>query len=236
VTDLSSRARKIEDFFAEAGFKGPVAVHMARTPFNERMWSHLTPPVSQNATQKRRYDFSDGRELAGRCLASIGAEPQMIGRGQHREPLWPGGICGSITHTQGLVAAVAGFEGSALQVGLGLDAERITPLAAFDCAHLFTREERAFLANVAEANRAAFATCFFSAKEAIFKAQFPLTTNFVEYNEVSLLPTTIGSIGRSGFLHLRRVVPQLSGFTVTAFYNAVDEFMITGCVIASPGR
>ncbi|MFL5884840.1 MAG: 4'-phosphopantetheinyl transferase, partial [Thermoleophilaceae bacterium] len=72
------------------------------------------------AVAKRRNEFVTGRALARRALSTLGVAPVAIGRGARGQPLWPGGIVGSITHCRGYRAcAVARFDEIA---SVGIDA------------------------------------------------------------------------------------------------------------------
>src|SRR5688500_10573337 len=55
------------------------------------------------ALERRRREFALGRMHARRALGSLGYPDVCIGVRHDRAPLWPAGIVGSITHTQGLV-------------------------------------------------------------------------------------------------------------------------------------
>jgi len=120
------------------------------------------------AGEKRRRDFALGRACARAALAGLGQGGIAIGKGEHGAPLWPGGIVGSITHTDGYAAALAG---SAQQfTGIGLDAERVGGVTEDLWPRLFDEDERDYLAGLDVAAKAVAATLFFSAKEAAFKA------------------------------------------------------------------
>ena len=115
------------------------------------------------AAEKRRRDFAMGRTCARAALAGFGHGEAVIGMGDDGAPLWPSGLAGSITHTTGYAAAVAGAFG-----GLGIDAERVGGVAPKLWPRLFNDVERAALAKHPDADVAA--TLLFSAKEAAFKA------------------------------------------------------------------
>ena len=53
----------------------------------------------------RRRDFAAGRHCARRALARLVGSPEPILSGPDREPVWPQGIVGSITHCDGYRAA-----------------------------------------------------------------------------------------------------------------------------------
>jgi len=79
-----------------------------------------------SAADGRRSEFVTARRCARRALAKLGLPSMPIRQGPSREPLWPAGIAGSITHCAGYRAAAVA-ELAAL-AGLGIDAEPNAPL------------------------------------------------------------------------------------------------------------
>ncbi len=73
------------------------------------------------AVRKRVQEFAAGRLCARRALAQFGIENFALRVRGDRQPDWPPAMVGSITHTDGLCAAVAGP--SAHFAGLGVDSE-----------------------------------------------------------------------------------------------------------------
>ncbi len=71
----------------------------------------------------RELEFRVGRALAREALARLGVKGHPLLPAETREPQWPAGIVGSITHCEG-VGAVAVAE-TAQFCGLGIDLERI---------------------------------------------------------------------------------------------------------------
>jgi 4'-phosphopantetheinyl transferase EntD len=118
------------------------------------------------AVEKRRRDFTLGRACAHAALAQLNRDAGPIGRADDGAPVWPAGIVGSITHTEGYAAAVAAA--MADFAGLGVDAERIGGVTSDLWPRLFDAGERDALARQADPLR--FATLLFSAKEACHKA------------------------------------------------------------------
>ena len=137
---------------------------------------------------KRCADFTAGRLCARRALAELGIVDFPLAINPDRSPRWPPGIVGSISHTGGYGCAVAAH--AADVGGIGVDAEivgRVTP--ELDRL-IFTSREAAFLATLSDAERARAATIIFSAKEAFYKCQFPLTRRWLDFREASLELTT----------------------------------------------
>ena len=142
------------------------------------------------AVAGRRREFLTGRNLARAALADLGVPPGPIGRRPDRSPAWPSGVIGSISHTDGLVAAAVarprrpGTTGGAPErlVGLGLDVEVDQPLPEEVAARVLRADERLALgtANTTES------TVVFSAKESVFKAVNPMTGRWLEPEDVEI--------------------------------------------------
>ena len=126
------------------------------------------------ANTKRRDEFGRGRAAARKALSRLGVPPCPILVGPHREPLWPSGIVGSITHCDGLAAAVAAP--AHLLAGLGIDAEPEKGLPP-DIRSLVLSEEEFRTDPVEEMS-------VFCAKESIHKAVFPLSGVWMDFLDV----------------------------------------------------
>src|SRR5437667_675103 len=126
--------------------------------------------LGPNAAQQRRTSFALGRAAARDALLELGLEALGIGRGTGGEPLWPDGVVGAITHSGDLAIAVVGR--SADFAGLGIDVEQQSPGLSARAARLVcTPTESGWVDEVPSSNRR---TMLFSAKEAVFKALFPI--------------------------------------------------------------
>lgn len=120
------------------------------------------------AGDKRRRDVALGRACARLALQQLGFAPVAIGRAPDGRPLWPDGVVGSITHTQGYAAALVARRDD--WAGLGIDAEAVEAVDTPLWKRLFDAREQAVLAALPEARRVRAATLLFCAKEATFKA------------------------------------------------------------------
>ena len=132
----------------------------------------------KRAVASRRTEFARGRACARRALADVGAPTGAILVGEHREPIWPEGFVGSISHCEGLVAAVAARSGD---VGaLGLDAEPARPLPEDVRSAVLQPSE------LANDGHAQLETVVFSAKESIHKALFPSSGIWMDLLDVEV--------------------------------------------------
>ena len=80
----------------------------------------------RNAVPERQEEFRRGRACARAALGTLGGPAESISVGSNREPVWPSGYVGSITHCGPVVAAAVARAGAL--AGLGLDVERAEAL------------------------------------------------------------------------------------------------------------
>jgi 4'-phosphopantetheinyl transferase EntD len=140
------------------------------------------------AVGKRRREFVTGRACARRALRSLGVARTAIGVGSRSEPLWPNGIVGSITHCEGYRAAAVARAGHV--AAIGIDAEINAPLPARLMRRVASESELAAIRTRARDCPPRVPVCLdrllFSAKEAVYKAWFPLTRRPLEFRDVEL--------------------------------------------------
>ncbi len=128
---------------------------------------------------ERRREFSAGRHCARQALGALGIAPTPILRGPKREPLWPAGIVGSITHCRGYRAAAAAH--AADLVTIGIDAEPHAALPAGVAGYVLGEAERAWLKRAPPGIH--WDRLIFSAKESVYKAWFPLTGQWLGFDD-----------------------------------------------------
>lgn len=141
----------------------------------------------RNAVAKRVHEFTLGRLYAHMALRRLGADDGPLLAGPHREPRWPSGVAGSITHCDGFCGvAVAGTPVR----GIGVDAERRGPLPEGVAALIHTPAERRWLQTASAVGAVDLSVLCFSAKESAYKCQFPLTGLLLEFTDIEI---TMGS-------------------------------------------
>lgn len=84
------------------------------------------PDLVANAVESRRREFVTARRCAREGLAKLGHAPVAIRSGPMRDPQWPAGIVGSITHTRGFRAAAVSSR--SVLSSIGIDTEPNCPL------------------------------------------------------------------------------------------------------------
>ena len=137
----------------------------------------------------RQTKFRDGRLAAFRCLQQLGAEVESIGVGPRREPLWPDGFVGSISHSRLFsVAAVARLD-SYRALGIDIEDDRTTEGIE---TYVLTPAEIAALRSLDDNSRRRAVISAFSAKEAVYKALYPRVRRFFGFHTLHVEPTEAG--------------------------------------------
>jgi 4'-phosphopantetheinyl transferase EntD len=135
-----------------------------------------------NAVESRRREFVTARRCAREAVAKFGHAPSSIRRGANREPLWPPGLVGSITHTTGFRAAAVAPR--SVVASVGIDTEQDQPLPAGVEDAITVRAEPEMLAALALGFPLThWGRLLFSAKESIYKAWYPLTGRWLGFED-----------------------------------------------------
>ncbi len=147
----------------------------------------------RRAVLKRRNEFALARTCARRALTNIGVAPCSILSTSDREPVWPQGIVGSITHCQSYAAAAVA---SNVQLrSLGIDAEINSPLPDGVLAVIASPAERSAVAQLTDAlpdHGVCWDRLLFSAKESVFKAWFPIAKRWLDFRDAEVTIDPVG--------------------------------------------
>lgn len=142
--------------------------------------------LAPRSCEKRRKEFALGRAAARQALAGLGLAVGSIPVGRNREPIWPEGIRGSITHSSGLAAALVARSQDTTGIGIDLEDSSavrgadIESLVAFGTERHWTRGDPVRV------------TMLFSAKEAVFKALYRFRQDYFDFGAVVLAPSETG--------------------------------------------
>jgi len=137
--------------------------------------------IVSRALPRRQLEFSAGRSCARIALQRLGLQPQPILCGTAREPIWPPGVAGSITHCAGYCAAAVANHPRIISLGIDAERNEELPPGLFDLVVL-PDEIPSSIGDSA----AALAKLIFSMKESIFKAWFPITRQWLDFKDVRI--------------------------------------------------
>jgi 4'-phosphopantetheinyl transferase EntD len=168
----------------------PALVHPAMLPTEEQSFV-------VGAVDRRRREFAAGRILVRQLLESLGQEA-ILGRASDGRPDWPAGIVGSITHCATLAAAAVARQRDCAGIGIDIEVEHALPQGV--ARLLFSEQEQRWIEHGDSAARAQTVLRAFCAKEALFKAIYPLTRRIPPVGALTVEPCATGQgfVGRLG--------------------------------------
>lgn len=139
-------------------------------------------PLIAKSVQKRRNEFIAVRHCARIALAELGLPPTPILKGDKGEPRWPDGIVGSLTHCEGYRGAVVARVAEVRSLGIDAEPHDVLPGGVLDSISLPV-ERRQLQALPAGLH---WDRILFCAKEATYKAWFPLTHRWLGFEDAHI--------------------------------------------------
>lgn len=229
----SSAQSVIEDVLPVSPFKNPA---IAFALFSEpQITSFILHKLEEDAlgeavSPKRRADYRLGRAAARRALEIIGFPVvSPILRGEHREPVWPVGVVGSIAHGSGYGIAAAAWQQDV--PAIGIDIQKIEERYTDDLIARFADPDEFDWVRSDPSKRTERAVKLFSAKESVFKALYPLGRVWFAFDVAHLTPTN----DEHGFKVTVRL-PKLSAgeIDMDVGISYYEGNIITGALLARP--
>ena len=160
----------------------PKSVRIGCRVIHDADEAHLLPEEARSIAARQpamRRASGAARWIAHRLLADIGVNDVAIPRAPTGAPVWPDGIIGSLAHDDEM--AVAAVAPVAHIASLGIDVEPAQPLPDDILALVATRADRTDAADRHLAGR-----ILFSAKEAVYKAVYPLDRQILGYEDITV--------------------------------------------------
>jgi len=186
--------------------------------------------VLQKAVASRRIEFGAARWCARQALAKLGLPPAPILPGLRGAPGWPDGVVGSMTHCAGYRAAALAHSREIAAIGIDAEPHSALPDGVGDVI-ASQAEQRALAGLAGAAPEVSWDKLLFSAKEATYKAWFPLTQRWLGFDDavISINPA-------DGTFTARLLVPGpvLSGRQLTEFsgrWLAAGGLVITSIAV-----
>ncbi|MBF9002469.1 MULTISPECIES: 4'-phosphopantetheinyl transferase family protein [Vibrio] len=192
-----------------------------RHEFNERTDTCLVPlpETLVNAVNKRKAEFVAGRTAANDALCSLGYSDFFIEIGEHRAPIWPDSVVGSISHSDDLAIATCAMKSDCQAIGVDVQ-EQLTTQEVSDVGPMVVNQQEArCLASLNDDAQCSYdqaqqLTMAFSAKESLFKALYPRVKRYLDFSDAKLIA------GNS----------QASTLTFALTPNLQDELSIERCL------
>lgn len=198
---------------------------------DDRFAEHEVPAEVARGVPKRRSEFLAGRFCALEAIRAL--EPSYIGGtlpvGRHRAPIWPTGLCGSITHADGVAMAAASRLTDA--IGIGIDTAPVIdpPVAREIASHIARPHELKALEHTLGLADHVIVTLVFAAKEAVFKCLFSTVGHYFGHHEVEIVDAS-----ERAFWARLDLAPALPAGTVLEGYIEIAPQRVNAGIVLPP--
>ncbi len=189
-------------------------------------------PLIAKSVAKRRNEFITVRHCARIALAELGVPPVPILKGEKGEPCWPDGVVGSLTHCTGYRGAVVGRSAAVRSVGIDAEPHDVLPDGVLNSITL--DEERREIAALPDGLH--WDRILFCAKEATYKAWFPLTKRWLGFEDAHIVFDVDPSGGGATGVFVSKILidgAALSGAPLTALRGrwSVDRGLVLTAIV-----
>jgi 4'-phosphopantetheinyl transferase EntD len=188
-------------------------------------------PLIAKSVAKRRNEFITVRHCARQALGELGVPPVPILKGDKGEPCWPDGIVGSLTHCTGYRGAAVGHRGRLRAIGIDAEPHDVLPNGVLDAISLpHERTELQAMPGDLHWDR-----ILFCAKEATYKAWFPLTHRWLGFEDAHIT-FDVDDTGTAGVFESRILIDPAAEFgpplqTMSGRWSVRDGLALTAIVL-----
>lgn len=186
-----------------------------------------------STSSRKRAEFLTGRRCAHRSLSAMGFPSCPILRGPNREPVWPKGVVGSITHCGEYCAAAVGLSNK--DKWLGIDAESNEPLPEGIIDLIASTTEIRMAHSVLRGFRS-WDRLIFSAKESVYKAWYPIRRSWLDFLDVEI--EFLPHLSSFEVAFLSRPIDRIEDVRLTfcGRYTVTDDLILTSVVAAADSK
>ena len=142
----------------------------------------LTPEelrgISGSVVERRRASGA-ARIVARQLLRDLGYPESPLPRAASGAPIWPAGVTGSLAHDRRVAVAAVATSRDIDALGIDIEPAELLPIDLLDI--IATPDERPGIGDDLICGRLLFA-----AKEAVYKAVYPLDRIFLEHHDVQI--------------------------------------------------
>jgi 4'-phosphopantetheinyl transferase EntD len=185
------------------------------------------------AVPRRQAEYRTVRYCAREALGRLGFGPVPILSGPKREPLWPDGVVGSLTHCAGFRGAAVARAGSVLGVGVDAEPHLALPEGVLERVAEHPGERAGLAALSGRDPDVHWDRVLFCAKEAVYKVWYPLARRWLGFEDAWM------TLAPDGGFHARLLVPGpiVQGRELTALDGrwVVADGLILAAVTLLPG-
>lgn len=189
----------------------------------------LLPSTLKTAVNKRKAEYLAGRLCAREAIQLLGYCGYPSSK-QNRRPIWPNGLCGSISHSQQHVAAVVAKNEHLQNIGLDIE-KKINPQRSQKLLNtILNHKEQQLITN--DVDLSFFTTLAFSVKESLFKALYPLTLTYFYFKHAEITGWCLDKKEVYLELSMNLSTEWQIGSKITGYFCEQEEYIWTLISIA----
>ena len=182
------------------------------------------PPAVAVAVPKRQTEFFFGRLAARLALFALTGQTLNVQIGPDRQPIWPHGVIGSISHDNQFAAAIVLEKGPSS--GVGIDVEQIASAEAAQalCETVISRREFEYLRTLTMGlSMPALLTLVFSAKESLFKGAYGEVGRYFDFTAAEILSLDVTRRNITLILRENLSPHFFEGMRLDVHYDLIQE-------------
>jgi 4'-phosphopantetheinyl transferase EntD len=160
-------------------FPGIMIGHRLISPGDEHALLPEEAPAFASSVVKVRRASGAARIVARQLLARLGYRQCALPKAPSGAPIWPTGVVGSLTHDSRVAVAAVGTSRDVGALGIDVEPAEILPSELLDM--VATPHERLKIDDDPYGGR-----LLFVAKEAVFKAVYPVDQTFLDHHDVQV--------------------------------------------------
>ena len=144
-------------------------------------WSDALLPLEEkqlgDVCDKRRAEFSAGRNCARRLMVALHGDPVPLLTGDYRQPMWPQGMVGSISHADEICAVALARTDDVASLGVDVEVlesldDAVTDLVLTPAEQVATRNADGWVRKL-----------IFSIKESNYKCCYHQVRSFIDFQQ-----------------------------------------------------
>ena len=170
---------------------GVAVGHRLISPGDEHALLKEEVPALAASVVKVRRASGAARIVARQLLTQLGYANCALPKGPAGAPVWPAGIVGSLAHDSRVAVAAVGMRADVGALGIDVEPAECLPSELLDL--VVTPQERLNLGDDVYRGR-----LLFVAKEAVYKAVYPLDQTFLEHHDVEINLSERKAVVRGG--------------------------------------
>jgi 4'-phosphopantetheinyl transferase EntD len=172
-------------------FPGVMVGHRLISPGDENALLPEETPAFVSSVPKVRRASGAARIVARQLLKRLGQPECALPRGSGGAPTWPAGVVGSLAHDSRVAVAAVGRCGDVGAIGIDVEPAESLPPELLEL--VATPQERLRIDDDPYQGR-----LLFVAKEAVYKAVYPLDRRFLDHHDVQINFADRKAIVRNG--------------------------------------